>query len=193
MEESWENSPVISNPPTTPATTRPTSSASGPSPLPPSAESSWWYLRSTFPLKTSAGTIWSCGRAVSVAGLWSGLNALAQQGDCEYTCEEMGGGTALMGSLGLSFISWGSNKPLQRSLEVSLLFPQLCPIQWRLMRRARRTSDPSPSPPALRNSGSSSTPTKETVEKASKCLMWRMMVRTELLTFFYRTISVHVE
>lgn len=112
------------------------------------------------------------------------LNALAQQGDCEYTCEEMGGGAALMGSLGLSFISWGSNKPLQRSLEVSLLFPQLCPIQWRLMRRARRTSDPSPSPPAQRNSGSSSTPMKETVEKASKCLMWRMMVRTELLTFY---------
>ncbi|XP_067298806.1 signal peptide, CUB and EGF-like domain-containing protein 2 isoform X6 [Pseudorasbora parva] len=64
VEESWENSLAISNPPTTPATTRPTLSVPGPSPLLPSAESSLWYLRSTFPLKTSVGTIWSCGRAL---------------------------------------------------------------------------------------------------------------------------------
>lgn len=118
------------------------------------------------------------------------LNAWAQQGDCEYTCEEMGGGATLMGSLGISFISWGAlNKPLKSSLEVSLLFPQLCPIQWRLTRRARRTSGPSPSPPAPRNSGFSSAPMKGTAEKAFKCLMWRMMVRNGLLVCFYCIVS----
>lgn len=181
VEESSENTQALLNLPTTPATTRQTSSAPGPSPLLPSAESWSLYLRSTFPLKMSVGTIWSCERAVSVAGTviwWESVSSWMTSWVIMNTRVRKWGRSHMMGSLGLSFISCCLNKPLK---EVSLLFPQLCPIQWRLMRHARHMSGPSPSPPVPRSSGFSFAPMKETVGKAFKCLMLPMMVRAELL------------
>lgn len=74
---------------------------------------------------------------------------------------------------------------------IFLLFLQPCPPPSPPTRRVRPMSVPSPSLLALASSGSSSSPTRVTVAKASKFHMSPMMVSQLIVTDFYTAINLY--